>query len=91
MREHAQSRSPVQLLFATPWTAAHQAPLSIGFPRQESWSGLSFLPPGDLSNPGIQPMVPMSPALQGDFFFFFFTAELSGSPVPGTYMLSNDF
>ena len=45
----------------TPWTAARQAPLFIGFPRQESWSGLPFPSPGDLPNPGIKPG---SPALQ---------------------------
>ena len=53
---------------ATFWTAAHQAPLSIGFSRQESWSGLPFLLPGDLSSPGIEPMSPASPALAGRFF-----------------------
>ena len=37
----------------TPWTVAHQAPLSVGFPRQEYWSGLPFLSPGDLPDPGI--------------------------------------
>ena len=37
----------------TPWTIAHQAPLSMGFPRQEYWSGLPFPPPWDLSDPGI--------------------------------------
>ena len=50
-------------LFATPWTVAHQAPLSMGFSRQESWSGLPFPSPGDLSNPGIEPK---SPTLQAD-------------------------
>ena len=40
--------------FATPWTVARQAPLSMGFPRQESWSGLSFLSSGDLSNTRIE-------------------------------------
>ena len=50
-------------LFATPWTTAHQALLSIGFPRQEYWSGLPFPPPGDLPDPGIKPG---SPALQAD-------------------------
>ena len=40
------------LLFMTVWTVAHQAPLSVGFPRQESWSGLPFPPPGGLPNPG---------------------------------------
>ena len=40
---------------AIPWTVAHQGPLSLGFPRQEYWSGLPFLPLGDLPNPGIKP------------------------------------
>ena len=48
---------------ATPWTAALQAPLSMGFSRQEYWSGLPFLSPGDLPDPGIKPR---SPALQAD-------------------------
>ena len=52
-------------LFATPWTVAHQAPLSMGFSRQEYWSGLPC-PPGDFPDPGIEPA---SPALQMDFFF----------------------
>ena len=51
----------------TLWSAARQAPLSMGFPRQEYWSGLPFLPPGDLPNPGIKPRCPMSPELQVDF------------------------
>ena len=46
---------------ATPWTVAHQAPLSMGFSRQECWSGLPFPTPWDLPNPGIEPG---SPALQ---------------------------
>ena len=50
-------------LFATPWTIAHQAPLSVEFCRQEYWSGLPFPSPGDLPNPGIKPG---SPALQVD-------------------------
>ena len=45
-------------LFATPWTAAHQAPPSMGFPRQEYWSGLPFPSPGDLSNSGIDLVFP---------------------------------
>ena len=48
-------------LFATRWTVAYQAPLSMGFSRQECWSGLPFPSPGDLPNPGIEPG---SPALQ---------------------------
>ena len=50
-------------LFATPWTVAHQAPLSMGFSRQEYWSGLPCPPPEDLPDPGIEPR---SPALQAD-------------------------
>ena len=50
-------------LFVTPWTAAHQAPPSMGFSRQEYWSGSPFPSPGDLPNPGIEPR---SPALQAD-------------------------
>ena len=53
-------------LFVIPWTVAHQAPLSMGFPRQEHWSGLPFPPPGDLPDPGIEPASPTSPALQAD-------------------------
>ena len=45
-------------LFGTPWTAAHQAPLSVGFSRQEYWSGLPCPPPGDLPDPGIKPESP---------------------------------
>ena len=45
-------------LFATPWTLAHQAPLSMGFPKQEHWSGMLFPSPGDLPNPGIQSVFP---------------------------------
>ena len=52
-------------LFATPWTIAHQALLSMGFPRQEYRIGLPCPPPGDLSNPGTE-LVP--PALAGSFF-----------------------
>ena len=48
---------------AIPWTVARQAPLSMGFSRQEYWSGLSFPSPGDLPYPGIEPW---SPALQAD-------------------------
>ena len=55
------------LLFATPWTVASQAPLSMGFSRQEYWSGLPRPPPGDLPNPGIKPTPLTSPALAGVF------------------------
>ena len=53
-------------LFVTPWTVACQAPLSMGFFRQEFWSGLPFPPPGDLLHPRIKPMSPVSPTLQAD-------------------------
>ena len=55
-------------LFVTPWTVAHQAPLSMEFSRQEYWSGLPFPSPGDLPNSGIKPAFPVSPALAGGFF-----------------------
>ena len=55
-------------LFATPWTVASQAPLSVGFSRHEHWSGLPCPPPGDLPDPGIKPESVMSPALAGGFF-----------------------
>ena len=53
-------------LFATPWPVAHQAPLSMGFSRQENWSGLLCPTPGDLPKPEIKPMSPAAPALQVD-------------------------
>ena len=55
-------------LFATPWTMACQAPLSMGFSRQEYWSGLPFPSLGVLPNTGIEPMSLMSPALAGGLF-----------------------
>ena len=52
--------------FVTPWTVAYQASLSMGFPRQEFWSGLPLPSPGDLPEPGIKPV---SPAFTGRFFY----------------------
>ena len=63
-------------LFATLWTLAHQAPLSMGFSRLEYWSGLPFLTPGDLPNPGIETTSLASSALAGGFF----TTEPLGQP-----------
>ena len=57
------SRSVMSDSFASSWTVANQAPLSLGFSRQEYWSGLPFPTPGDLPNPGIKAG---SPALQAD-------------------------
>ena len=65
-------------LFATPWTIAHQAPPSMGFSRQEYWSGLPFPSPGDLPDPGIQPT---SPALEADAL----TSEPPGKPWKSSY------
>ena len=61
------------LTLAIPWTIACQAPLSVGFSRQEYWSGLPFPSPGELPNPGIKPR---SPALQADSL----PTELQGKP-----------
>ena len=63
-------------LFATPWTVAHQAALSMGFSRQEYWSGSSFPSPGDPPDPGIEPRSLMSPALAGRLF----TTKPPGKP-----------
>ena len=71
---HAQSLTLVQL-FVTPWTAACQVPLSMGFSRQEYWSGLPCLPPGDLPSPEIEPRSLTSPALAHGFFTASATTE----------------
>ena len=60
-------------LFVILWTVTHQAPLAMGFPRQEYWCGLLFPSPGDLPNPGIEPV---HPALAGGFF----TTKPPGKP-----------
>ena len=62
------SRFSCVQLFVTLWTVAHQAPLSMGFSRQEYWSGLPCPPPGDLPDPGMESASLMSPALAGMFF-----------------------
>ena len=81
--EWVKSLSPVRL-FATPWTVAYQAPLSLGFSRQEYWSGLPFPSPGNLPDPGIEPG---SPALQADAL----TSEPPGKPQgsPKSYRIQN--
>ena len=55
--------APARPTLVTPWTVAHQAPLAMGFPRQEYWSGLPFPSSGDFPDPGIKSR---SPALQAD-------------------------
>ena len=68
---------------ASPWAVACQAPLSVGFSRQEYWSGLPFPSPGDLPNLGIEPS---SPALQADSL----PIELQGKPYTTTlYKIDN--
>ena len=62
-------------LFATLWTVACQARLSMEFSRQEYWSGLPFPSPGDLPDPGMEPASLMSPALTGGFFTMTVTWE----------------
>ena len=70
----SQLLSCVQL-FSTLWTVAYQAPLSVGFSRQQCWSGLLFPSPGHLPDSGIEPTSLVSPALQADL-----PAETSGKP-----------
>ena len=77
-----KSLSRVQL-FVTPWTVAHQAPPSMGFSRQEYWSGLPFPSPGDLRDPGIQPR---SPTLQADTL----TSEPPGEPFIGIWVSNSE-
>ena len=69
-------------LFATLWTVAHQAPLPMGFSRQESWSELPCPPPGDLPHPGMEPESLVSPALAGRFF----TAETPGKAISDAHI-----
>ena len=76
-----QSPSRVRL-FATLWSVTHQAPLSMGFPRQEYCSGLPFPPSGDLLDPGVEPRSPACPALASRFF----TPEPLGQPLGRQYL-----
>ena len=74
-------------LFATPWTAAYLAPLSMGFSRQEYWSGVPFPSPADLPDPGIKPM---SPAWQA-ILYHWATREALGSHWSGKYWVGQKF
>ena len=65
-------------LFATPWTVAYQPSPSMGFSRQEYWSGLPFPSPGDLLDPGVEPG---SPSLEADAL----TSEPPGKPQKGIF------
>ena len=72
-------------LFVTPWTVALQAPLSIGFPRQEYWGGLSFSSPGDLPDPGMEPASLKSSALSVGFF----TSSVTWEAAMNVYICKN--
>ena len=74
IRECALSHFSCDQLSVTLWTVAHQGPLSMGFSRQEYWSGLPCPPPGDFPNPGIKPR---TSALQADSLL----AEPPGKPI----------
>ena len=75
MHAYVLSRLSCVRLFATLWSVACWAPLSMGSFRQEYWSGLPCLPRGDLPDPGIEPVSPMSPEFAGRFFTTSFTWE----------------
>ena len=75
------------LFFATLWTVACQAPLSMGFSRQEYWSGSPCPPPGDLSDPEIEPTSLTSPALAEGFF----TTSVSWEALHRLYIISEFF
>ena len=79
--KRARSVSRVRL-FKSPWTAAHQAPVSMGLSQQEYWSGLPFTPPGYLPHPRIKLPSPGAPALAGGFF----TTEPPGKPKGANYL-----
>ena len=83
---HAWVLSHVRL-FVTPWTVIHQAPLSMGFSRQEYWSELPFPSPGDLPDTGIKFTSPVSPALQVDSL----PLEPSGKPIHHPYHASQSW
>ena len=69
-------------LFVTPWTVAHQAPLAMGFSKQEYWRELPFSSPEDLPDPGIELTSPESPALQAD------SLGLSHWESPGGFLIT---
>ena len=74
--------------FSTPWTVAHQAPLSMGFLGQEYWNGLPFPFPRGLPDPGIEPR---SPAWQVDFFFYHLSQQGSHFHIHCSHLEKNDF
>ena len=87
MRAVLSRFSHVQL-FVTPWTVAHQAPLFMEFPMQEYWSGLPVPPPGNIPNPGMEPMSPVTSTLAEGFFTISSTWE---APLLGHVMQKRYF
>ena len=76
---------------ATLWTVAHEAPLFVGFSRQEYWNGLPFPSPGDLPDPGIEPVSLTSPALAGRFFTTSATWKVPGDFSAATKRADDSF
>ena len=85
--EVSESRSAVSL-FVTPWTVAYQAPLFMGFSRQEYWNGWLFPSPGDLPNPGIKPR---SPTLEADSLLAEPPGKLKNTRVGSLSLLQGNF
>ena len=81
MCSHVCQVTSVVSNFATLWTVTHQAPLSMGFSRQEYWIGLSFSSPGDLSNRDRTQVSRIGRWIFLSFFFFFFTTEPPGKSI----------
>ena len=79
------SHSVVSSSLQPPWTVAWQAPLSMGFSKQEYWSRLPFSPPGDLYDPGIEPPSPTSPTLAGRLHYHQARLTVSLQGVHATY------
>ena len=79
------SRFSVIQFFVTSWTVACQAPLSMGFSKQEYWSRLPFSPPGDLYDPGIEPPSPTSPTWAGRLHYHQARLTVSLQGVHATY------
>ena len=91
MKMHARVLSRVSYvrLFAPEWTEAHQAPLSLRFPREEYWSGLPFPSPRDLPNPRIEPRSLVSPVLARWILYHCATWEVPNSFItPPLFFLS---
>ena len=84
--------APLRQSCQTPWTVAHQAPLSMGLPWQGYWSGLPCPPPGDLPNLGLKIKSPASSALAGRFFIHWAPGEapIGYSPIQSKRFLKEE-